>query len=166
MDPATPAGALALAHALVGVAFVAGLIGRWMILAAAERADSLIAMRALTTAASPFERLVRVTSLLVLLLGILTALAQGRPVLGPLQGGTVDWLFVSLVLYLSIIPLVPLVFLPRGRVFEAALRDAEARGDVTPALRAAFADPVVRAAHVYELGAVTVILGLMLVKPF
>ena len=36
----------------------------------------------------------------------------------------------------------------------------------TPALRAAFHDPVMRAAHVYELGAVTVVLVLMLTKPF
>jgi hypothetical protein len=43
---------------------------------------------------------------------------------------------------------------------------AEAQGEVTPALRAAWADPVVKAAHVYELGAVTVVLVLMLAKPF
>ncbi len=58
------------------------------------------------------------------------------------------------------------MFIPRGRVFELALHDAEVRGEVTPALRRAFRDPVVRAAHVYELGAVTIILGLMFAKPF
>jgi len=102
----------------------------------------------------------------VFLLGLITALIEHRPLLGPLQGGPVDWLFVALLLYLSILPLVPLVFLPRGRIFEIALRDAEVRGEVTRALRRAFRDPVVRAAHVYELGAVTVILGLMFAKPF
>ena len=40
------------------------------------------------------------------------------------------------------------------------------RGEVTPELHAAWADPVVRAAHLYELGAVTVVLVLMLAKPF
>jgi hypothetical protein len=166
MNPATPAGALALAHALVGIGFVAGLIGRWMVLAAAERAEGLAAIRTLTAVAAPFERLVRVSSLLLLVLGLATALVQGRPILGPLQGGTTDWLFVSLVLYVSIVPLVPIVFLPKGRVFEAALRDAEARGEVTRNLRQAVADPIVRAAHIYELGAATVILGLMFAKPF
>jgi hypothetical protein len=87
-------------------------------------------------------------------------------VLGPLTGGSVDWLFVSLLLLLSPLPLVPLVFLPRGKVFEAALAAAEAEGRVTPELRAAWLDPVVRAAHVYELGSVTVVLILMLTKPF
>jgi len=47
-----------------------------------------------------------------------------------------------------------------------AMAEADARGEVTPALRAAWRDPVVRAAHVYELGAVTVVLVLMLTKPF
>jgi hypothetical protein len=75
-------------------------------------------------------------------------------------------LFVSLVLYLSIVPLVPLVFVPRGKAFAAALEAAEARGEYTPELRAAFHDPLTRAAHVYELGAVTVVLVLMLTKPF
>ena len=49
------------------------------------------------------------------------------------------------------LPLIPLVFVPRGRVFEATLAEATARGVVTPELAAAWRDPVVRAAHWYEL---------------
>jgi len=159
-------GLVVLAHALVAIAFVAGLIGRWFTLGAAAQANDLGAVRVLTRTSEPFERLVTLGSLLLLVLGIAAAIAVGRPFLGPLQGGTVDWLFVSLVLYLSIVPLVPLVFLPKGRLFGAALDEAEARGEFTPALRAAFHDPVTRAAHVYELGAVTAVLVLMLTKPF
>ncbi len=166
MNPGTLDGGIALVHALVGVAFVAGLVGRWIVLAAAERATTLPEIRVLTIVAAPFERLVQVGSLLVFVLGLLTALVEHRPLLGPLQGAPFDWLFVALVLYLSILPLIPLVFIPRARVLGLALRDAEVRGEVTPALRRAFADPVVRAAHLYELGAVTVILGLMFAKPF
>ena len=58
------------------------------------------------------------------------------------------------------------MFLPRGRVFEAALEEAEAAGVVTDALRQAWSDPVVRAAHIYELTVVTIVLVLMLAKPF
>jgi len=155
-----------LIHALIGILFIAGLIGRWIILGAAARATDLPTMKTLAGAAGPFERIVIVTSALVLLFGIVAAFLQGRSVLGPLTGGSIDWLFVALVLYLSVLPLVPLVFLPRGKEFEAALADAEAEGQVTPALRAAWADPVVRAAHLYELGAVTVVLILMLTQPF
>jgi hypothetical protein len=61
---------------------------------------------------------------------------------------------------------VPLVFLPRARVFEIALEEAAAEGVVTDRLRAAFRDPVVFAAHVYELAAVMVVFVLMIAKPF
>jgi hypothetical protein len=157
---------LVVSHAVVGAVFLGALIGRWIVLGLAERATSLVAVRVLTRAAVPFERTVIVGSLLVLVLGIATAVAQGRPFLGPLQGAPVDWLFASLVLYLTIVPLVPFVFLPRGRVFDAALEDATARDVITPELMAAFRDPAVRAAHVYELAAVTIIFVLMIAKPF
>jgi len=160
------AGIVILAHALLGILFVIGLVGRWIVLGMAERAAQIEAMRTLTTAAAPFERLVIVTSGLVLVFGLGAAWLQGRSVLGPLTGGSVDWLFVSVVLFLSNMPLVPLVFLPRGKVFEAALEEAADRGEVTPALRAAWSDRVSRGAHWYELITTTIILVLMLSKPF
>ena len=166
MNLATLPGLLAVLHALAGIGFIVGLFGRWMVLAAAERAGTPAQMRLLARTAAPFETLVIVGSMVVFLLGVLTAYAKGLPLLGPLVGDPVNWLFVSLVLFLSILPLVPLVFLPRGKVFEAALEEAETSGVVTERLRAAWSDPVVRAAHVYELLAVTVVLVLMLTKPF
>jgi len=116
-------------------------------------------------AAVPFERVVQVSSLLVFVFGVATALVEHQPFLGPLVGAPVDWLFLSLVLYISILPLIPFILLPRGRILEQAMRDAEVHKEVTPALRQAFTDPVVRVAHLYELGAVTMILGLMFAKP-
>lgn len=105
-------------------------------------------------------------SVVVPLLGIGAAVAQGRPFLGPLEGVSVDWPFVSLLLFVSVLPLVRLVFLPRGRVFDAAFKDAVDRGELTGDLARAWRDPVVRAAQVYELGAVTVVFVLMVTKPF
>ena len=61
------------------------------------------------------------------------------------------WLLVSLILYLSSIPFIPLVFLPRGRVFEQALAEAKESGEVTPELSAAFHDRAVAFARNYEL---------------
>ena len=75
-------------------------------------------------------------------------------------------LCLALVVLATMIPLVPLVFLPRGKVFDAALADAEAAGEVTPALTAAFHDPAVAAARWYELGVVAAIIVLMVTKPF
>jgi hypothetical protein len=155
-----------LLHVVVAVVFVAGLIGRFVVLGAAARSTDLQSVKALVATSGPFERMVTVGSILVLVLGIAAAVVLGRPLLGPLQGGRLDWLFVALVLYLTIVPLVPLVFLPRGRAFEAALAEAEAAGEVTPQLQAAFADPRVRAARAYEAIAVTLVLVLMVLKPF
>jgi uncharacterized membrane protein len=157
---------LKLVHALAGAWLIAALIGRWVTLAQAARAPFIQGLRAILGVGSRFEWQVRVSSLVVLLLGIATAVAQGRPFLGPLQNAGFDWLFVSLILYLSIIPLVPLVFLPRGREFVAALEEASASGEVGERLRAAFDDRLVFAAHAYELGAILVVFALMITKPF
>jgi hypothetical protein len=69
------------------------------------------------------------------------------------------------VLYLSIMVLVPTVFIPRGKRFGATLDDAIRSGSVTDRLKAAFRDPVVRAAHVWELVAIALIIWLMILKP-
>jgi hypothetical protein len=160
------AGIVVAAHALLGAVFLGGLIGRWIVLGMAERADTLARMQTLTRAARPFERIVILGSQVVVVLGIVAAIAQGRPFLGPIQGAPVDWLFVSVILAFTVPVIVPLVFLPRGRVFEAAMAEATARDEITPALSAAWRDPVVRAAHVYELVAVSVVFLLMVAKPF
>jgi hypothetical protein len=67
---------------------------------------------------------------------------------------------------LSTIPLVPLIFLPRGKVFEAALAEAQAQGRVTVELTAAFRDPAVAFARLYEGAAIAVVVALMVTKPF
>jgi hypothetical protein len=100
--------------------------------------------------------------MLILPAGLLTAWAQDYPWLGLTTG----WMLVSLIIYIAASALVPTVFLPRGRAFEAALADARAAGSVTPALRDAFADPGVRAARAFEIGGIAVIVALMVLKPF
>jgi hypothetical protein len=62
--------------------------------------------------------------------------------------------------------MISLVFLPRGKVFEAALQDAVAQGRVTSRLTAAFNDQAVAFGHNYELAALAVIVFLMVAKPF
>ena len=158
---------LKLLHVLVAVWFISGLISRWVALHRAARAEDVRTTYELSEVAGIFERwMVIPGSLVVLVLGLLTAWAQGWPILGFLQGASINWLLASLVLYLSTVPLIPWVFLPRGRRFGAALDAARAQGRVTPDLRAAFADRGVAAAHWYELLVVVVVLVLMVTKPF
>ena len=151
-----------LVHIGVAFAFIGGLIGRWVLLHAAARAADVELAYQLSRTAAPFERLVIMGSNLVLLAGLLTAWAQGYPWLGLTTG----WMLVSVLLLLSVLPFIPLVFLPRGRVFEAAMASARSAGAVTDELRAAFADPMVAFAHWYEMVAVGIVVILMVLKPF
>jgi hypothetical protein len=155
-----------LLHVLAGFWLVAGLVGRAVALRAAARATDIRAVDALVGLAGRFEGMVRIPSIVVLGLGLLAAWIRGWPVLGALQGGNVNWLLAALILYLTLAPLIVWIFLPRGRVFERAFRDARGEGRVTPALTAAFADPVVAAAHAWELTVIGLIIVLMVTKPF
>ncbi len=155
-----------LVHVASAMWLVGGLFARLLALGAASRSGEIRTTQALTELAGKFEnRMVIPASMTLLVTGILAALLGGFPLLGPLQGGP-WWLLVSLVLYFASLVLVPTVFLPRGRVFGAALDDAIARNEVTPGLRAAFADRVVARSHRGEFIGVAVIVVLMVLKPF
>lgn len=150
-------------HVLVAFWFVAGLLGRDVILGLARGTSDIGRVQTLVAAAGPFDRLMVIPgSMAVLVLGILTWWAQHLP----LWGDGTRWVPVSLIVFASSIPLVPLIFLPRGRVFEAALSSAIAQGRVTPELTAALNDPMVEFAHWYERAVVVVVLVLMVTKPF
>ena len=104
--------------------------------------------------------------LAVLFLGLGTALLQGYPPLGFIQGGTVNWVLASLALFLGQLALVPTVFIPSGKVFDTALTQARAAGKVTSELSAAFRNRTVELAHRAEFAIVAVIVCLMVLKPF
>ncbi len=157
------ADVLQFLHVASAFWFVTGLIGRDVVLGRARRSDDLGRIRALLDASSPFERAMVIPgSVAVMTLGILTWWAEKLP----LWGDGTRWVPVSLIVFASTIPLVPLVFLPRGRIFDAALTSATAAGRVTPELTAVSRDPVVAAARWYELAVVAVVVLLMVTKPF
>jgi uncharacterized membrane protein len=155
-----------LLHVASAMVLVGGLVARFLALGAASRSGDIRTTQALTELGGKFEtQMVIPASMTLLVTGVLAALLGGFPLLGPVQGGP-WWLLVSLVLYVATIVLVPTVFLPRGRVFGAALDDAVARDEVTSGLRAAFADRVVARSHWAEFIGVAVIVVLMVLKPF
>jgi hypothetical protein len=157
-----PALLLKLGHISLAFAMVTGLLGRWILLTRAAGTDDVERAHLLAEAAGPFERIVQVVSPLVVLVGLFTAWAQGYPWLGLTTG----WMLLTVLLIIPILVSIPIVFVPRGRVFEAAMSGAREAGTVTPALRAAWADPAVAMARRYELVATAVIVFLMVVKPF
>lgn len=157
---------LRLGHALAGVAFVAGLTGIWIVTGFASRADTPASMRQLLRVARPFGMLTTGGGITLTVLGIATTLVLGRPLFGPIQGGRVDWLFISVLLMLPIFAFLVLVYPRFGERLLAALTAAEVDGHISPELTAAWADPVHRFARRYELVAVLAVLVLMIAKPF
>lgn len=152
-----------LLHVLSAFWFVAGLIGRDVLLGQARSAAQLDRVRDLVESAAPFERYMVIPgSIAVLVLGVLTWWAEHLPLWG--QG--TRWVTVSLILFASTIPLVPLVFLPRGKVFESALSQAAGEGRITERLTDALRDRAVWAARTYEQLVVVVVIALMVTKPF
>lgn len=149
----------------VGSAFwlVSGLIGRNLVFGLARRSREIGTVRDLLDASGAFEqRMIVPGSSAVVVSGLLTMWAQGLP----LWAGGTRWVSVSLIAFMTVLPIVPLIFLPRGRAFAEALDRAVEAGRVTPELSAAFRDPLVAAARTYELVVVGFVLVLMVTKPF
>jgi uncharacterized membrane protein len=153
---------LKLGHVMAAFAMVGGLLGRWILLTRAARSEDVERSHLLADAAAPFERLVQVVSPLVVLIGLVTAWAQGYPWLGLTTG----WMLITVLLIIPILVMIPAIFVPRGRTFEAEMAAAREAGTVTPGLRAAWADPAVAFARRYELAAIGLIVALMVLKPF
>ena len=154
-------------HVLTVFWLVAGIIGRDVCGRQAARASDLASLRTLAGLGSLFERtMVRPATFIVLLTGLWAAWLRGWPILGSLQGGGTNWVLVALLVYLSVIPVIIFVFIPRGRVYQRALEDAHVKGEITPALRAALLDPAVAAARTYELVMVATLVWLMVARPF
>jgi hypothetical protein len=158
---------LKLLHIATAFWLITGIVGRNIVLSRAGNSTEIQTVRALLPVAAVFERgMVLPGSSAVMLAGLLAAWAGGWPILGFLQGGEANWVLVSILLLLTLFPVIRFVFLPRGKVFEQALEAAVAQGQVTPQLTAAFRDPLVRAGHIYEVVILAVIVILMVLKPF
>ena len=156
------AGIAKLIHVAIAFAFVSGLIGRWIVLRRAAAAQDPETAYHLAEAAGPFEWLVIRGGPAIMLAGFVTAWAQGYPWLGLTTG----WILASVILLLSPLPLVPLIFLPRGERFGAEMATAREQRTITPGLKAAFADPMVALARRWEAISVSLVIVLMILKPF
>jgi hypothetical protein len=156
-----------LIHILAAFWIIIGIVGRNITMQKAAHSAEIGSLRTLLSLAQVFEnRMVLPGSFAVLTAGLATAWVQGWPILGFLQGGSSNWVLVSLILFLTIIPVIRFIFLPRGKIFEAAFDQAQAQNRVTPELTTAFNDPLVRAGHIYEMALLGLVTVLMVLKPF
>jgi len=152
-----------LAHVVSAFWLTAGLAGRDVSLARARQASDVRDVAAIADVAGRFDRLLVIPgSMAVLLLGLASVWAERLDITS--SGNR--WALAALILYLSILPFIPLVFVPKGKVFDAALSDAVARGEITTGLTSSLHDPLTRVARTYEWIAIALVVVLMVVKPF
>jgi uncharacterized membrane protein len=157
---------LKLLHVASALWFIAGLVARDFTRMRAFKTLNIVILRTLMELASFFDRkMVQPGSVLVLLLGLILARLQHWPILGDFHRGNSNWVFVSLILYLSVAALIPF-FLRRGKKFRAIMEDAIAQEEITPELRNAFHNRAITIAHIYEYVVVAVVFALMILKPF
>ena len=144
-----------------------GYVARQIVRAYAKRTDDVRRFATLSEAAGRIESTMVIPgNFAVIVFGIILGWMIGAPMLGFLQGAPRNWLLVSNLLLVIGFLNVPLIFLPRGKLFRVVLEDALAKGQMTLELRAHLNDPVVRIAHGYEFVSMVVIVFLMVFKPF
>jgi len=154
-------------HIVSAIWFIGGIAARQIVRAYAKQTDDVQRFAAMTEAAGRIERAMVIPgNFAVLLFGVILGLMIGAPILGFVQGASRNWLLVSNLLLLAGFFNVPLVFLPRGKLFDAALKDALARGQITPELRTQMNDKVVRNVHIFEMSAIGIVVFLMVFRPF
>ena len=154
-------------HIASAIWFIGGVIARQIVRAYAKRTEDVQHFAIMNVAAGRIETTMVIPgNFAVILFGVIYGLMIGAPILGFLQGASRNWLLVSNILLLMGFLNVPLVFIPKGKLFDVALQDALARGQMTPELRAHINDRTVRIVHFIELAALSFITFLMVFKPF
>lgn len=154
---------LTLLHVFTAFWLVAGLVARNVTLAKAARSRDISTVKELLDLSGTFEKAMVIPgSQAVLVVGVVLVFVAGYR----FAGAGSNWILVSLILFATIVVLVPTVFLPKGKRFEELVNDASGRGEVTPELTAAFGDRAVRMAHAWEMVALAAIIALMVTKPF
>lgn len=154
-------------HIVSTIIFVGGIFGRQVVRSYAKKTADVRIFSELSQGAGRIERLMVIPgNMAVILFGVILAIMSDAPIFGFLEGDARNWLLVSNLLLLTGFIIVPFIFVPRGKLFDVVLEKALAEGQITPELRAALDDKVVKLAHIYEAVMVIVIVALMVFKPF
>lgn len=162
-----PGLVLKLLHILAGFALVGGEIGRGLAFRRAKQAtDVKIVAEMLQLSNFMTSKLVSMGGGLTVLLGLVTAWVQGWPILGFLQGGATNWVLAALALYIVIMLMVALLFIPRGKAIGQTIGPAMAEGKITPALTTALNDNILNKGFIVQDVLILLIIILMVLKPF
>jgi uncharacterized membrane protein len=154
-------------HELAALWFIGGILGRQLVRYLARQSGDVQRFATLTQVAGRFESLMVIPgNLLVIVLGVLVAWRGGWPLFGFLQGAATNWLLLTNLILIAGLLVVPLIYVPRGKMFDRVLQEALAVGEMTGELTAVLDDRVVKWAHRGEYIGLLIILALMVLKPF
>ena len=154
-------------HILSSIVFIGGIFARQAVRSRGKKATSIRELEAYFLAAGQIEKLMVIPgNMAVIVFGVVLAIMMKAPIFGFLQGASQNWLLVTNLMLLAGGLMVPLIFLPRGKIFDRLMQDALSRDEITPELRSHLDDAVVKSAHFLEMFLVVVIVILMVFKPF
>jgi len=156
-----------LFHVLTAIGLFTGAIGRHFAFARAITATDLASKASLMELSEEFEvRLFFPAGIGVFIFGLLTAWLNNWPIFGFLGGSGENWLLTSLVLWLIMSIISPAFLAARRKKRKTVLEEAMEKGTITPELNDALKDRVVVRVRMLELTVYTLILVLMVTKPF
>jgi hypothetical protein len=158
---------LKLFHVAATFALVGGVLARSIVMTRARKATDIHQTALFLQLGNFFTtKMISPGGMATFLLGIITALVQGWPLLGFLQGGKSSWVFAALVLNLLIYVNVFTNGMPRGKLIGQQIGPALGRGTITAELTAAMNNPALKMGEIFEYTALVLIISLMVLKPF
>ena len=154
-------------HIASVVVSVGGLFARQLVRQHAKKMNDIQPFATFSQAAGKIEKAMVIPGMMaIMIFGVILSLIGHFPILGFLQGAQQNWLLVANILLVGILVIIPTVFIPCGKVFEPLLQEALTKRQITPELREAMNDNIVKLAHLYEEVALVIITALMVLKPF
>lgn len=167
MDFALYAPYLKLIHIVGAFFMVSGIIGRETAYLRAKKATDIKIVAEMMQLVLFFtNKMVAPFGQVVLWAGIITAVAQGWPLFGFLQGGSTNWVLASLILEILILGNVFGIMRPLGLALGKTIGPAIGQGKITPELTAAMNNPKRHNAQIAEYIFLVLIILLMVLKPF
>lgn len=154
-------------HILSSIIFVGGIFARQAVRMQGKKSTDIHTLAAYFSAAGKIESLMVIPgNMLVIIFGVILAIMVRAPIFGFLQGSSQNWLLVTNILLILGGLNVPLIFMPRGKIFDWLMEEALAKDEVTPELKAHLNDRAVKTAHIFEIVFLIMIVILMVFKPF
>lgn len=154
-------------HIVSAMLFIGGVGARQVLRSFANTTNDVRTFIVLNQAGGRIENgMVMPGFLGVIVFGVLLALTTRTPMAGLLQGGSRNWLLVSLLLLVVDLLTIPVVNRQRGKQFDQMVQEAVTTGQMTPQLRAELTNTTIRWMYCTQLVVPVVIVLLMVFKPF